>query len=166
MNFGDETYTATSKEFVVDFPVLLHINAKDTIFPQREYVDFFIGSGYWTPMGLYSIEWLKLPGELTVEQFHRAAPEIAKEHADKRFSSNGKFTIVEQNSDKKANSYVVLADGIYKNVPSTWIFTIQWHHNRIAFLSKVLPKDNHLPISELGENTESYQKWVNSFKKL
>ncbi len=166
IDFKDETYTSPNHEFIVDLPALVHPNAKDIVYPNQLFVDFFIGSGYWTPQGLHTIQWVTLPKEITTEQFQKALPTIVNEHSHKRFSSIGEFNIIEQRNLPDPNSHKFLAKGTYQNVASTWICTIKLYKNRIAFISKVLPLENPKPISKLDENTDSYNQWVESFRVL
>jgi len=166
MDFKNETYTSPDKEFLVDFPPLVHPNAADTSHPNQVFVDFFVGSGYWTPLGLHTIEWVKLPKKITVEQFQKSLPSIIDEHVKNRFAQNGKFTVVEQKEVTAPESHMFLAKGSYKGVSSTWICTIKLYQNRVAFISKVLPDDNHAPITALDVNTDSYDEWVQSFRVL
>lgn len=166
MDFKNETYISPNEEFIVNFPPILHPNAADTSFPNQVFVDFFIGSGYWTPLGLHTIEWVKLPQNITVEQFQESLPGVIDEHVNNRFPKNGKFAVIEQEQIPNKQSHKFLAQGSYKGVPSTWICTIKWYKNRVAFISKILPNNNHAPINKLGVNTDSYNEWVNSFKVL
>jgi len=166
MDFKNETYTSPSKEFVVNFPPLVHPNAADTSYPNQVFVDFFVGSGYWMPLGLHTIEWVKLPQKITVEQFQESLPSVIGEHVKNRFATNGKFTVIEQKQIPNQESHKFLAKGTYKGVSSTLICTIKWYKDRIAFISKILPDDNHAPIKALGVNTDGYNKWVQSFRVL
>ena len=166
MNLKNETYTSPNNEFIVSLPSLVHPNAKDTVYPNQLFVDFFIGSGYWTPQGLHTIEWVKLPKEMTTEQFQKALPDIVKQHSQKRFSSTGQFNVIEQRNLPESDSHKFLAQGTYQNVSSTWICTIKLYKDRIAFISKVLPLENPKPITKLDQNTDDYNQWVESFRVL
>jgi hypothetical protein len=166
MDFKNETYTSPNNEFIVDLPALVHPNAKDTVYPNQLFVDFFIGSGYWTPQGLHTIEWVTLPKEITTEQFQKVLPDIVNEHSQNRFRSTGEFNVIEQRNFPDFNSHKFLAKGTYQTVASTWICTIKLYKNRIAFISKVLPLENPKPITKLDENTDSYSQWVESFRVL
>ena len=166
VHFGVEFATSPNNEFIVDFPALVNPNVKDTVYIDQLFVDFFIGSGYWTPQGLHTIEWVTLPKEMTMEQFQKVLPDIVKEHSQKRFSSTGEFSVIEQRNLPDSNSHKFLAKGTYQNIASTWICTIKLYKNRIAFISKVLPLENPKKITKLNENTDCYNQWVESFRVL
>ncbi len=164
VDLSNKRYTSPDEEFEIDLPNIPTPLVMDNASSSKVTAEFVIDPGYWTPYGLHSIELLKNKKTLSLAEFKDSIKAIFYRHLKDRFSVDGDFSLVEQATGEDNESYVFLASGVYKGIPSSWICTIKWHTDGIAFVSKIIPKNNHRPINKIGQNTQSYMSWVSSLR--
>ena len=136
--YKDKTYVSPDGEFAVVPPPFRELGIKDTVLADQVFVDFSFGSGYWTPFGLYTVEWLKLKTPMTREDFGSISSDLTAEHLRNRFKGkNASFTIVDQAvvPDARQPGYRALATGQAEGLDAYYLVTVFHFGDRIAFVS-------------------------------
>lgn len=136
--YKDKTYTSPDGEFAVVPPPFPELGIKDTVFPDQLFADFSLGSGYWTPFGLYTVEWLKLKKPMAREDFASISADLTAEHLRNRFKGKkASFKIVDQAvvSDARQPGYRTLATGQAEGLDAYYLVTVFHFGDRIAFVS-------------------------------
>jgi hypothetical protein len=133
----DHTYTSPDGEFSVRAPDIPSLGAKDKAYPDQLFVDFYMGDGYWTPFGLYTVEWVKLVRPIKAEEFDAIAQDIVKENVSKRFAGKGEFRIADYRSltESTRPAHQALAVGQSGGIEAFYVVTVLSFDDRLAFVS-------------------------------
>lgn len=174
-NIRNGVYISADGEFMVKTPSIPGLGARDGILVTKSFVDFYTGPGYWTPYGLYSVEWYKQdPVYDSDRSFFISTKDKLAKYIKDNFVSRATFSLVDTRrlkvNDKPAFQF--FARGKLDNIGAIWMGTYINLGERIAVCSLIF-KDRRVNSQDLGPFKqgghapwEKYNDFIHSIRRL
>ena len=174
-NIRNGVYISANGEFMVKTPSIPGLGVRDGNLLTKSFVDFYTGPGYWTPYGLYSVEWYKqVPVYGSDRSFFITTKNKLEKYIKNNFVSRATFSLVDTRRLKVNGkpAFQFIARGKLDNIRAIWMGTYINLEERIAvcsliFKDRSLNSQDLVPFKQSGYAPwEKYNDFIHSIKRL